>query len=170
MNLEETKAIFRIFEQSFPDFIASEEKARIWAAVLADLSFEKAKIGAFEICRKDTRQPVPARLLSAVKKATELQDTDEPAEAIWERLMKLAQRGDAGQSEFETKESPRTQKAVGSVGGFSYLRYADLSTMPFVRRDFVAAYKEFKNYESLQIENHQIRELVRNLANQKLLK
>lgn len=170
MTIEEVKSIFRIFEQSFPDFIASEEKAKVWSVVLADVSFSDAKMATIEICRSDKRFPVPARLLEVIRNNKKQSSIEEPPESIWERLMKLAQRGDVGEEEFEAKESARTKKAVGSIGGFRHLRYGDLSSMPFVRRDFIAAYNEFVGYEQKKIANEQLKELVSNLAEMKLLK
>lgn len=168
MKIEEVKTIFRIFEQSFPDFIASEEKARIWAVVLADVSFSDAKTATIEICRSDKKPPVPARLIEVIR--TLKAELEEPPEMVWERIVNLAKKGDEGEWIFNNTENARVKKAIRSVGGFSRIRYADFDALPFVRRDFILAYKEFIGFEERQIADVQLKALVNNLAQAKLLK
>lgn len=168
MNINETKAVLRILEESFQDFKPSDETASVWAAVLADLPASDAKKAALEVCRTDTKAPCPSRILAVARGQNE--GYDEPPSMIWERIVQLAANGERGKAIFDTHESPRTRSAVYSIGGFNYLRRAEVSQLPFIRRDFLTAYQDRQTYEVRKIESQKVIDLVNLVAEKKQIK
>lgn len=168
MDIKETGALLTIIAEAYQNFTPSETTASVWASILGDVTALDAKKAILEIVRVDKYPPTPARVLEVVREG--MAQPEEQPSIIWERLVQLASQGERGKAIFDAHESPRVKSALYSIGGFSYLRRAEISSLPYIRRDFLTAYQERKTFEEKRIASQKVIDLVNLVSEKKQLK
>lgn len=164
MNIKETEALLTIISEAYQNFQPTETTASVWSSILGDVTALDAKKAILEIVRVDKYPPTPARVLEVIREGAA--QPEEPPSMIWERLVQLASQGDRGKAIFDIHESQRVKSAVNSIGGFNYLRRAEISSLSYIRKDFLIAYQERKVFDEKKIASQKVIDLV-NLVSEK---
>lgn len=132
---------------AFPvEFQKPEATARIWAAALADVSYEAAELAAVEWVRVGKKFPAAAEIREL---AAELVSPKADPDLAWALVLREARRvGAAGTPEL----APEIADAVASCGGWRIVCLADLEKSD-IRSRFVFAYRAVlqraRRYEDL---------------------
>ena len=149
MNRKETEQVLRLLEGAY-NITFSDSSIVVWQGIFADIPAVEVKQAILACIKLERFCPTPA----TVNMYINYSQGEDPAE-IWERLIKLASRGDAGFYKYQANESKTTQKALYRVGGFDYLRRCPVDSLNYTRNYFIEQYKIISKDERVQeaIEN-----------------
>lgn len=122
---------------------ADEEIAiAVWCDVLEGLPPKSIYPAVKHWCRTNSKEPTAADIRAIIEQSAN-RKRNPVAAVAWDELVRAAEEGLSFERvEQRFRKYPRVIAAVRSIG-WERVRYADLLTeLPFVRRDFLAAYKE----------------------------
>lgn len=144
MNRKETETILRIIEGAYNTSF-DDTNVTVWHAVFEDVPAVDVKMAVMACIKLEPFCPSPAKVNMYLHYA----DGEDPAE-IWERLVTLASKGDAGFHKYQANESKATQKALHRVGGFDYLRRCPVDNLNYTKGYFIEAYKSISKDQRTQ--------------------
>lgn len=116
----------------------------IWGQFLGEYTIEQMR-SAFTTAMKDTSEEWPR-----ADKIAELIDGNpvEEAEAQWEKIDRYYIQYFEGYRKIENEVSERARVALSRVGGLKRLYDAKNNEVPFMRKDFLEAYKNYAKRET----------------------
>lgn len=165
MTLEEITMALGQARLVFPNVAITAEAFRMWHKL-----FEQEKAADFHaailaLIKQSGRVffPTPGEVTEMLSKL----NNNEPCGAeLWEMACTLAQNGHSteGMMEHMNMISPSAAQALKSIG-WERVRYGDFQReLPFVRRDFLQALEEYKNYEQMEISNRDAQSLLSKIS------
>lgn len=114
--------------------VSKDMAQRYYAFLAPHLSTERFVQAAATIYQHDRFWPPPARFLEAVGA-----DPGTRASEAWEHVMALVRSGSGINP--ATVEDPALADAVRAVGGTAHLGMVNEDRLPWIRKEFVAAYR-----------------------------
>lgn len=137
MTEQETGKILMAISGMFSNFKANEFTGPTWQRLMKDIPFSSV-ISALDsyIASGKEFAPTPGQLLEILRERALPEGDRVTADEAWAMAVSAAQIGS-----LKGINHARTLAAIEQVS-FERIRYADLETgLPFVRRDFIAAYE-----------------------------
>lgn len=138
MNLQETYALFAMMTAVHPNHPATDETARVYAELLADVSFADAATGVKHLLKTSSFFPKPAEIIEAAKsEATGLPDPSTAWAQVERAMLKSGYYGRPSWSH------PAIHATIRAMGGWQEVcRSEDVDKL---KRRFTSQYKTLRD-------------------------
>lgn len=127
---------------------------RVWFNYLSErLSTEEFILACEQALIKSQWMPTPEMLVEYAKGASNLQ-----VQADWDKCLKKAANADFTQPSDLSELDEAARYALNAAGGFRQIAHCKPQDLPFVRKAFVEAYKDYLSKNTSAIANKKLLE------------